>query len=64
MKNQKVLFVIPARSGSKGIIDKNIQKCGTDTLLRLSVKICKNIEIDSHILFLQIVKNTYNMLLI
>ena len=49
MDNKKVLFVIPARSGSKGIKDKNIQKCGNDTLLRLSINICKSVGIDSHI---------------
>ena len=49
MKNEKVLFVIPARSGSKGIIDKNIQICGSDTLLRSSIKICKKIKIESRI---------------
>ena len=45
----KILFVIPARSGSKGIKDKNIMNCGNDTLLRQSVKICKGIEFDSDI---------------
>ena len=49
MKEKKVLFVIPARSGSKGIKDKNIQKCGRDTLLRASVNICNDVKIDSHI---------------
>ncbi len=49
MNKKKVLFVVPARSGSKGIKDKNIQICGNDTLLRLSINICKSVEIDSHI---------------
>lgn len=46
---KKILFVIPARSGSKGIIDKNIKLCGNDTLLRLAVKLCKMVELDSRI---------------
>jgi len=45
----KILFVIPARSGSKGIKDKNIQNCGKDTLLRQSVKKCLNIKFDADI---------------
>ena len=44
-----ILFVIPARSGSKGIKNKNIQSCANETLLRRSVKICKSIELNSDI---------------
>lgn len=40
----KILFVVPARSGSKGIKDKNIRYCGKDTLLRQSIKKCKSIK--------------------
>ncbi len=47
--NHKILFVIPARSGSKGIKDKNIQKCGHDTLLRLSVKQCLKLNLNADI---------------
>ena len=46
---KKILFVIPARSGSKGIKDKNIQKCGNDTLLRMSVKQCLKLNLDADI---------------
>ena len=44
-----ILFVIPARSGSKGIKDKNIQLCAKETLLRRCVKICKNLDLNSEI---------------
>ncbi len=44
-----ILFVIPARSGSKGIKNKNIQKCGYDTLLRLSIKECLKLNLNANI---------------
>ena len=44
-----ILFVIPARSGSKGIKNKNIQQCANETLLRRSVKICKSLDVPSDI---------------
>ena len=44
-----ILFVIPARSGSKGIKNKNIKLCANETLLRRSVKICKSLDINSDI---------------
>ena len=47
--DHKILFVIPARSGSKGIKDKNIQMCGHDTLLRQSVKQCQSLNLNSDI---------------
>lgn len=43
----RILFVIPARSGSKGIKNKNIQMCGQHSLLRLSVIQCLNLNIGS-----------------
>ena len=46
---QNILFVIPARSGSKGIKNKNIQRCANETLLRRSVKICKSLDLPSDI---------------
>lgn len=46
---QNILFVIPARSGSKGIKNKNITKCGDETLLRRSVKMCKSLDYSSNI---------------
>jgi len=45
----KILFVIPARSGSKGLKDKNILNCANETLLRRSIKVCKDIGGDSNI---------------
>ena len=44
-----ILFVIPARSGSKGIKNKNIRTCANETLLRRSVKICKELDYSSDI---------------
>ncbi len=44
-----ILFVIPARSGSKGIKNKNIRTCANETLLRRSVKICKKLNYSSNI---------------
>ena len=44
-----ILFVIPARSGSKGIKNKNINLCANETLLRRSVKICKSLDFPSDI---------------
>ena len=44
-----ILFVIPARSGSKGIKNKNIQICANETLLRRSVKICQSLDLNSNI---------------
>ena len=45
----RILFVIPARSGSKGIKDKNIQLCANETLLRRCVRICKDLDLNSEI---------------
>ena len=47
--DKNILFVIPARSGSKGIKDKNIQKCGHDTLLRLSIRECLKLNLNGDI---------------
>ena len=47
--NKKVLFVIPARSGSKGILNKNIQLCAGETLLRRAVKHCKEVNCEKRI---------------
>ena len=44
-----ILFVIPARSGSKGIKDKNISDCANETLLRRSVQICTSLDLPSDI---------------
>ena len=45
----KILFIIPARSGSKGITNKNIKLCAGETLLRRAVKICQEIDFDKRI---------------
>ena len=48
--NQKqVLFVIPARSGSKGVKNKNLKLCAGESLLRRAVKIASDISFDSRI---------------
>ena len=44
---ERILFVIPARSGSKGIKNKNIQICGEDSLIRLSIRKCLDLNIES-----------------
>ena len=40
-KNYKVVAVIPARSGSKGIKDKNIQKIKNKPLIAWAIETCK-----------------------
>ena len=49
--NQKeVLFVIPARSGSKGVKNKNLQICAGESLLRRAVNSALEIAIDSRVI--------------
>tara|TARA_A100001388_G_scaffold275386_1_gene260832 strand:- start:5 stop:730 length:726 start_codon:yes stop_codon:yes gene_type:complete len=48
--NKEVLFVIPARSGSKGVKNKNLKLCAGESLLRRAVKIAKEINFDSRII--------------
>lgn len=63
--NKKILFVIPARSGSKGITDKNIQLCAGETLLRRAVRHCFEIDIDKRIIIstdeLNYIKHCYDL---
>ena len=40
----KVAALIPARSGSKGIKDKNLTKIGGKTLLEWSINACKRCD--------------------
>jgi len=47
MKNKKILAVVPARGGSKGIKRKNLCKLNQKTLIELAANQIKNInEID------------------
>ena len=49
--NQKeVLFVIPARSGSKGVKNKNLQICAGESLLRRAVNLALEIDVDSRVI--------------
>ena len=49
-QNQKdVLIVIPARSGSKGVKNKNICKCAGESLLRRAVKMAIDLNLHSRI---------------
>ena len=49
--NQKeVLFVVPARSGSKGVKNKNLQICAGESLLRRAVNLALDIDIDSRVI--------------
>ena len=50
LKQKEVLFVIPARSGSKGIKNKNLQICAGESLLRRAVKMAINLDFDSRII--------------
>lgn len=48
---RKVIAIIPARSGSKGIPDKNILKIGDKTLIEWAVSVAKSVpEIDEIII--------------
>lgn len=38
----KILGIIPARKGSKGILNKNIKTLGSDPLIAHTIKSCKN----------------------
>ena len=40
----QVIALIPARSGSKGVIDKNIKKLGKFPLVQWSIEACKKIK--------------------
>tara|TARA_Y100000589_G_scaffold90387_1_gene84973 strand:- start:164 stop:889 length:726 start_codon:yes stop_codon:yes gene_type:complete len=47
---KQVLFVIPARSGSKGVKNKNLKICAGESLLRRAVKIAKEMSYESRII--------------
>ena len=39
----QVIALIPARSGSKGVIDKNIKRLGEFPLVQWSIEACKKV---------------------
>jgi len=49
-EQKQVLFVIPARSGSKGVKNKNLKICAGESLLRRAVKIANEIKFDSRVI--------------
>tara|TARA_B100000963_G_scaffold60448_1_gene48349 strand:+ start:21687 stop:22442 length:756 start_codon:yes stop_codon:yes gene_type:complete len=44
MKNSKLLIIIPARSGSSRIKNKNLRKIGTKSLLEIKIKTCLKVK--------------------
>ena len=50
LKQKEILFVIPARSGSKGVENKNLKLCAGESLLRRAVKIAFDMNFDSRII--------------
>ena len=46
----EVLAIIPARSGSKGILDKNIKKLGNHSLLGWAIQSCKKAKLIDRVL--------------
>ncbi len=50
LKQKEILFVIPARSGSKGVQNKNLKLCAGESLLRRAVKIAFDMDYDSRII--------------
>ena len=49
-KKKKILVVIPARAGSKGIKNKNLKKIKGKTLIRILSEVLANIKIIDDIL--------------
>lgn len=50
INQREVLFVIPARSGSKGVKNKNLQICAGESLLRRAVNLALEIDVDSRVI--------------
>ena len=49
-KQKEILFIIPARSGSKGVKNKNLKLCAGESLLRRAVKIAIDMDFDSRVI--------------
>jgi len=47
---KKIVAIIPARSGSKGLINKNIKLLGGHPLLAWSVVVCKKVKLIDYVL--------------
>lgn len=44
----KILGIIPARGGSKGILNKNVKILGSDPLIAYTIKSCKKVKLISN----------------
>ena len=50
LNHRDILIVIPARSGSKGVKNKNLQNCAGESLLRKAVKLAIDINLNSRVI--------------
>ena len=50
LKKNKILAIIPARSGSIGIKNKNLLKIGGSNLLKQAINVCKKVKLISRII--------------
>ena len=50
LKKNKILAIIPARSGSIGIKNKNLSKIGGSNLLKQAINVCKKVKLISRII--------------
>ena len=49
LKNKKILIIIPARGGSKGIKLKNLKKINGKTLIQITIEFAKSLNFVDHI---------------